>query len=149
MSGPTSQFKPTCAAPVFPKRLTEIGVLHSFFGSQPLLMVVSQEFVQKVQDFRADQVSIFTMDEVLPTFPRMSESGQSSQSVRLKPEHVTISWWKGAMVDPGKIIHVSQRDLESTSLTQGDPVHSFCSPLSLLLTQGIWRGECKSVPEVF
>lgn len=56
------------------RKLTEIGVLHSFFGSQPLLMVVSQEFVQKVQDFRADQVSVLTMDEVLPTFPWMPAS---------------------------------------------------------------------------
>lgn len=57
-----------------PHKLTEIGVFHGFFGRQSLLMVISQEFVQKVQDFWADQVSVFTMDEILPALPRVPES---------------------------------------------------------------------------
>lgn len=69
-------------------QLTEVGVLHSFFGSQPLLMVISQKFVQKVQDFGADQVSVLTMDEVFPAFPWMPRAeepiiAQNSEQIKL------------------------------------------------------------------
>ena len=56
-----------------PQRLTEVWVLHGLFGSQSLLMVISQKFVQKIQGLRADEVSVLTMDKIFPAFPGMSE----------------------------------------------------------------------------
>lgn len=60
-------------------RLTEIGVIHGLLGSQPLLMVISQQLVQEVKDFRTDQMPVLTVDEVLPALPGMPAKGQRDQ----------------------------------------------------------------------
>lgn len=38
-------------------------------------MVISQQLVQEVKDFRTDQVSVLTVDEVLPALPGMPAKG--------------------------------------------------------------------------
>lgn len=73
-----SQNLPLQLHPCWPQllhRLTEIGVIHGLLGSQPLLMVISQQLVQEVKDFRTDQVSVLTVDEVLPALPGMPAKG--------------------------------------------------------------------------
>lgn len=65
-------------APVSPV-LTEIRVLHGLGRRQPLLVVVTQQFVQQVQSFRTDQVLVLRLDELLPAFPCLPEQHATGQ----------------------------------------------------------------------
>lgn len=69
-------------------RLTEIGVIHCLLGSQPLLMVISQQLVQEVKDFRTDQVSVLTVDEVLPALPGMPAKAPAVTALH----HPDVPW---------------------------------------------------------
>ena len=51
--------------------LTEVGVVHCFFGGHPSLMVVSEEFVEEVDRLRIDQMLIFAMYKTFPPLSRM------------------------------------------------------------------------------
>ena len=60
-------------------------MIHGLAGSQPGLMVIAQQLVQKVQTLRTDQLLVLTVDEALPPLTRVSGRGElvKSSCVRL------------------------------------------------------------------
>lgn len=59
--------------------LTEIGMIHGFFGRQTLVVIVTEQFIEKVQRFLTNQMLIFRVHKSFPSFPRMSWKTQRNR----------------------------------------------------------------------
>jgi hypothetical protein len=61
----------------------KVGVLHGLDRGQTFLVVVPQQFVEKVEGFGRDEVLVFAVHESLPTFARMTAEDVRESGIEL------------------------------------------------------------------
>lgn len=96
-------------ATTFPHHRVKVCVLHGFHGSQSLLMVVPEKFIQEVKSFWRHQMLIFAVYEPLPSLPTVPAQyvGESGVQFYLIFSQVFIKFFGTQnLSDPDKLIVV-------------------------------------------
>ena len=75
---------------IIDKEHTEVRMIHGFTSRHPLLMIIAQQLVEKIQSLRTHKLFILTVDKTLPALPRMS-----SHSHRVNQHPLTLYIYKG------------------------------------------------------